>query len=797
MSTRHLQSLTQFKHLWLWAPEPALNAECARWMQWLEAHPPKSRVQLCESDTPPALDSAQDPQSLLVLLAHPESLPTHVEKACQAQYPLVILPKITHERAPRWVRSQLSELALNYRTRIIGPDTQALVLPHQAFATPPGHFPILNAPDIAAGSIAVLTQSPSITSCIRDWVIGRDIGLSHLVCVGGSSDVNIADLVDTLIQDSHCRALVIQIDRLRIPARFISALRSCSRHKPVMVLHTGRVRDFQTEQDPAIDTFLDRELLYQAAINRAGASSLDTLDDLFQALESLTKRRTHDGHRLAIIGAGDGLEALAADHLYAANEGAIDFTVRKEPRWFEAPEQFPSDPETLDQIRESADGVLIPLVAERLIQAEDIEFTNWARRFKTFEQALNRPVYLAAPGMVVGRRLRKALDRAGLAVYTTPEQALNGFLSLARHEFANRLVDAHVEANDLDALAQAEQILKSFLPAPVQLDASQRRQVADAIPHIANQDMPQGSLTRLASGIARDPIFGPVIYVHEPPGHFPKFALTLPPINQALAEDLLHRSASGRTLESTDPEGFAKAALVLVNCSRLLSRVPELASLKIQLSVARGQVHSSLNEIMLAERVVPAITPYPEALDRAVTLKTGQAARLRPLRPEDETAHRVFLSKLSRATLRFRYFSDKHSFSARELAAMTHVDYSREVALIVTLPGDPIDETLGVVRVIFDADGLSAEFAMVVRDDLQRTGVGQMLLQAAVDLAKDRDARMIYGETMIQNKGMQALSKRVGFKIKTDFDAECVWMTYLISPPRDAWEANRLEALTG
>ena len=65
-----------------------------------------------------------------------------------------------------------------------------------------------------------------------------------------------------------------------------------------MVLHTGSVRDFQTEQDPEVETILDRELLYRAAIERSGASSLDTLDDLFQALESLTKRRLHRGQSI-------------------------------------------------------------------------------------------------------------------------------------------------------------------------------------------------------------------------------------------------------------------------------------------------------------------------------------------------------------------------------------------------------------------------------------------------------------------------------------------------------------------
>ena len=796
MSTRHLQSLNQFKRIVLWAPDASEAPECSRWLQWFERHPAKADVVVCKESTPPQLSQPTN-APLLCLLAQPEQLAAHARLACACAYPMIVLPKRVSERVPRSVRAELAEIATNHSVRIIGPDVSALILPHQLFETPPAHFPLADTRPVQKGAIAVLTQSPSITSCIRDWVVGRQIGLSHLICVGGSSDVNIADLVDTLIRDPHCHALVIQIDRLRLPARFISALRSCTRHKPVMVLHTGRVRDFQTEQDPEIETFLDRELLYQAAINRAGASSLDTLDDLFQALESLTKRRTHDGHRLAIVGAGDGLEALAADHLYAANEGALDFSVWKEPRWFTSPDAFPTDHETLATLRESADGVLIPLVAEHLISKDDPDFRAWAHQFKDFEHKLNRPLYLAAPGMVLGRQLRSALDRAGLAVYTTPEQALNGFLSLARHEFASRLVDAHVQANDLDALLEAEQRLKAYLPAPAALDATARRQIADAIPRIGSKPMPQGSLTRIAAGIARDPIFGPVIYLHEPPGHFPKLALTLPPINQALAEDLLHRSAPGRTLESTDPNGFAQAAEILVNCSRLLSRVPELASMKLQMSIARGDVHTSINELTLAERVVPAITPYPESLDRAVVLTNGRPARLRPLRPEDEDAHRVFLSKLSRATLRFRYFSDKQGFSARELAAMTHVDYSREVALIVTVAGTPIDETLGVVRVIFDADGLSAEFAMVVRDDLQRSGVGHMLLQAAVDLATDRNARIIYGETMIQNQGMQGLARKLGFDVRTDFAAECVWMTRLIEPPRDDWEASRLKALTG
>lgn len=795
MSTRYLQHLIKPRAIFIWQADDAMAAEAARWHAWFSANPPNAPTEVV-ANALPAYDSASHSQSPLVfVLCTPEHILRHCETACSLSWPLIVLPKLAVERTARSVRMALRDITHRFSSRIIGPDSAAVLIPHQTLQTPPHAWPHAEIPAIMPGHTAVLAQSPSITACIRDWVSGRQIGLSHLICVGGSSDVNIADLVDTLIQDPQCRALVIQIDRLRLPARFISALRSCTRQKPVMVLHTGRVRDFQTEQDPEEDTFLDRELLYQAAITRSGASTLNTLDDLFQSLESLTKRRVHDGHRLLILGAGDGLEALAADHLYEAFEGQAEFSVRKEPRWFESPEHFPVEGDLLTELRATADGVLIPIVAERLVQDENSGFRAWASRFAQFERAINRPLYLAVPGMVLGRQLRDALDHEGLAAYTTPEQALNGFLSLARHQHASRLVDAHVDSNDLDALVPAEAALKAHLPGAKVLDTQERRALQASIPGFEEVRLPQGTMHRIAFGIARDPIFGPVIYVHEPPGHFPKLALTLPPINQALGEDLLHRSAAGRVLESTDPEGFAKAALVIVNSSRLLSRVPEIASLKAQLSVGRGQVHATLNELILAERVTPAITPYPESLDRPIVLKDGRAARLRPLRPEDEDAHRVFLSKLSRATLRFRYFSDKQGFSARELAAMTHVDYSREVALIISAPHHDEMETLGVVRVIFDADGLSAEFAMVVRDDLQRTGVGKLLLQAAIDLARDRDARIIYGETMIQNQGMQSLAKALGFAVRTDFDAECVWMRLPLGAPRDSWELSRLKTI--
>lgn len=792
MSTRQLKHLLHPQIIHCWTPEDGLVPDVTRVVTWMTGNAAGKRVVQWSGALP--LDANSD--GLWMVFATEPALIEALDTLVARKASVIMIAQIGAQRRSREMRRLLRSRYASCSSRILGPDAAHWLVQQGRLSLPVPEWPARDYEPIRSGHIAILTQSPSIGSCLLDWVRGRQIGLSHFVCVGGSIDVNIADLVDMLVQEPSCHAIVIQIDRLRIPARFISALRSCTRYKPVMVLHTGRVRDFQTEQDPEETELLDRELLYRAAIERAGASALDTLDDCFQALESLTKRKPHEGRHLTILGPGDGLEALAADHMYAEDPTRQSVTIRKEPDWFVSPEAFPIDEETIATVREQTDGVLIPLVAEHLIAGNESRFAEWTARFLAFEARLNRPVFFAAPGMVLGRTLRLAFDAQGLAVYGTPEQALSGFLALSRHDHAMRLVDASVRPDDPDVLRPAERLLQTWrVHIPLDVSLADRQALLQAIPGCSNQSRPGLGATRLTAGIRRDPVFGPVIVIHEPLGHFPPLAVTLPPVNQALSEDLLHRSVQGRVMESLSRDGFAQAASILTHFSRLLGRVPEIADVRLQIALEGSRLSVSLDRLRLDRAVSQAIVPYPEQLDREVVLRDGRKARLRPLRPEDEAAHGRFLAKLSRATLRFRYFSDKRSFSARELAAMTHMDYAREIAQIIQVQESGGPETLGVIRSVFDADGLACEFAMVVRDDLQRTGVGQLLLEAAIEVAQQRGSRLIYGETMIENKGMQALSRKLGFENRIDLESDCVWMTRVLSTAVDAWEAERLVQL--
>jgi acetyltransferase len=73
---------------------------------------------------------------------------------------------------------------------------------------------------------------------------------------------------------------------------------------------------------------------------------------------------------------------------------------------------------------------------------------------------------------------------------------------------------------------------------------------------------------------------------------------------------------------------------------------------------------------------------------------------------------------------------------------------------------------LGVAHLTLDtAHAEEAEFAIVVRDDCQRMGVGSELMETLIQAARDRHVRVIRGQVMAANPGMTRFAEDLGFDV--------------------------------
>ncbi|HEY5386694.1 MAG TPA: GNAT family N-acetyltransferase, partial [Thermoleophilia bacterium] len=64
------------------------------------------------------------------------------------------------------------------------------------------------------------------------------------------------------------------------------------------------------------------------------------------------------------------------------------------------------------------------------------------------------------------------------------------------------------------------------------------------------------------------------------------------------------------------------------------------------------------------------------------------------------------------------------------------------------------------------ANAAEGEFAIVVRDDYQRKGIGSKLMDALIQAARDRHVREINGHVLAANPGMTCFAEDLGFEIR-------------------------------
>jgi acetyltransferase len=286
----------------------------------------------------------------------------------------------------------------------------------------------------------------------------------------------------------------------------------------------------------------------------------------------------------------------------------------------------------------------------------------------------------------------------------------------------------------------------------------------------------------LIIGAACDPIFGPFVLF----GHggtavevIGDRAVALPPLNLSLARELISRTRVAKLLDgyrNHPPADLEAICNTLVQVAQILVDLPEVVELDLNPLMADEHGVLALDARMRIEAVAAgrgtraasdrlAIRPYPRELEETVALRDGSRVLMRPIRPEDEPAHQALFASLAPEDVRFRFFNMVRELPHSQMARYTQIDYDRELAFVAVAVGaGATNETLGVVRGIFDPDNVRAEFAILVRSDQKGRGLGYALLDKLVRHCRARGAREVVGQVLPDNRAMLELAHELGFK---------------------------------
>jgi len=301
----------------------------------------------------------------------------------------------------------------------------------------------------------------------------------------------------------------------------------------------------------------------------------------------------------------------------------------------------------------------------------------------------------------------------------------------------------------------------------------------------------------LIMGTKKDPIFGAVILVGmggTAAELFRDRALGLPPLNESLARRMLESLKSWPLLQGYRGKPGAnidRLIEIIMRFSYLVADYPEIKELDINPLLVTPEDVVALDARVVIDRdlvvhaVRPyahlAIRPYPDEYVAERKMKDGTPLILRPIKPEDEPMWHELLASCSTQSIWFR-FSYLFKQTTHEMATRyCFIDYDRELGIVAVGEEDGQRKLIGVGRLVADMNHEAAEYAVIVVDRWHGHGLGGLLTDYCLEVAKKWGVKRVVAETSKDNVRMLATFRNRGFELNDKQEEDVVLVSKVVS----------------
>ncbi len=829
----------------------------------------------------PSVGAIPDPVDLAVIVTPAKTVPGIIEECVAAGVPAaIIISAGFKETGPEGaaLEQQILEIARRGHMRIVGPNCLGVMNPvtglNATFASTMAR----------PGSVGFISQSGALLTAILDWSFRENVGFSAFVSIGSMLDVGWGDLIYYLGDDPNTRSIVLYMESIGDARSFLSAAREVALTKPIIVIKPGRTEEAAKAAASHTGSLTGGDEVLAAAFRRSGVLRVDTIADLFNMAEVLSKQPRPRGPRLSIVTNAGGPGVLATDALITsggelapiAPAAMEQYNKLLPPHWShnnpidilgDAAAQRYAEAIKIAANNPESDGTLVILTPQAM--------TNPTETARVLAEQLGRP-----SGQVYGKPILASwmggsdvssgeamLNKANIPTFAYPDTAARIFTYMYRYQrrltalyqtpemaedygeagFKHFLIKEMLEQiRTILTEYESKQVLEAYdiptVPTRLAHSADEAATIAaeigfpvviklnsETITHktdvggvrldLASAEEVRNAYTtmekavgqkfspadflgvtvqpmlslkegyELIVGASPDPQFGPVVLFGTGGTLVEVFkdrALAIPPLNTTLARLTMSRTKIFNALKGVrgrPPVDLAELDKLFVRFSQLVVEQRWIKEIDINPLFASHEQLIALDarvvlygpEVKEEELPRLAIRPYPSQYIKEFTNREGIEFTLRPIRPEDEPKMVAFHEKLSEQSVYLRYFRAFNLEQRTEherLTRICYVDYDRSIALVVETadPATGEQEIVAAGRLTRLQNPEEAEFAILVRDDFQRRGVGTQLLQGLLDIGRQEGIRRVVAWMLPENRGMIEISEKLGFTMGREED---------------------------
>ncbi|WP_159078803.1 acetate--CoA ligase family protein [Orrella marina] len=210
------------------------------------------------------------------------------------------------------LQNRIAEIARTRGIRVLGPNCTGIVNVRSGASC--NILPSVKLLPLVPGDVGLVGQSGALGYVVFQ-AMHRGVGFSHLISTGNSSDVDIADLIDYLIDDPHTKVIATLFESVPDGPRLRAALqRAFEAGKPVVVYKIGVTQSGQKAALSHSGMLAGDAATYQALFARTGAIQVDCFEALLETAVFFARSGTPTmDSGVGIISGSGGSVVMAAD----------------------------------------------------------------------------------------------------------------------------------------------------------------------------------------------------------------------------------------------------------------------------------------------------------------------------------------------------------------------------------------------------------------------------------------------------------------------------------------------------
>jgi acetyl coenzyme A synthetase (ADP forming)-like protein len=335
------------------------------------------------------------------------------------------------------LEKKVAEIAANAGIRVIGPNSQGINNPHHRLCATFGGFAK------KTGSIAVVSQSGTISAAVQCWADREGVGVSKCVNLGNKIDVNEVDLLQYLGDDDQSKVIALYIEGLTDGRLFMNIAREVSKTKPIVVLKGGTSGASLRAMASHTGSLAGNIEIFRAAMKQSKIIEANSVEELYDIAKAFSLLPLPKGPGTLIIESTGGAGILASStceqlglKLPELNEGSQNRLKRQLSSvcTFSNPFDLTTEGFNPDKFRIVIEESITDDRFQAILAIFGDPIPNAAEAMRNIAAKSEKPVLVCYLGGGETELLEKAkMHSFGIPVFPSPERAVVALNALVKY----------------------------------------------------------------------------------------------------------------------------------------------------------------------------------------------------------------------------------------------------------------------------------------------------------------------------------------------------------------------------